>query len=175
MATKAPTNETTTEAVETIEPVAVEKTVVLGEGENAITFVQKPLSFFGKIEFLSIAGKAVEKVLSDGGSLSEILDVPDYDSGAVLSGPSDADVFVKAISKVIQSAPELLVDLYCVILAVPRAQRGYVSLRLEDDLTDAQGVEILETFVDQNWEIMTNFFKEKAMPLFQKVATKVQS
>ena len=168
------TNEAT-ETLESLEPEVTEKLIVLGEGVDELNFVQKPLSFFGKIEFFSVVGKSVEKVLADGGSLTDILDAPSYDSSQPLSNSmSDADVFVKALSKIIANAPEILSDLYCVILAVPRGQREYVKMRLESELTDQQGMEILETFVDQNWEVMANFFKERILPLYQKISQKVQ-
>ena len=174
MATKAATVETT-DPVETLDPVTEEKFIQLGEGDTALVFEQKPLSFFGKIEFFSLVGKAVEKVLSEGTTLGELLDVPNYDSSVPLaSSASEADVFIKALSRVVQNAPEILSDLYCVILAVPRAQRAYVSQRLEAELTDEQGMEILDTFIDQNWEVMVSFFKERILPLADKITTKVR-
>lgn len=175
MATKAPTNQPT-EVVEALEPEVTEVEIVLGEGDDRLLFTQKPLSFFGKIEFFSVVGKAVEKVLSDGGSLSEILDVPEYDSAEPLSSSvADADVFVKGFSKLIQHAPEILLDLYCVVLAVPKGQREYVKIRLESELTDEQGMQVLDTFVDQNWEVLTNFFKKQILPLVDKVSKKVRA
>lgn len=175
MATKAePKND---ETLDSLEPPVTEYVVILKRGEpDELTLVQKPLTFFGKIEFFSVVGKAVQKVLSEGGSLSELLEVPEYDASVPLaSSAGDADVFIKALSRIIEEAPELLLDLYLVILAVPRGQREYVAMRLEDDLTDDQGVKILEVFVDQNWEVMVSFFSEKIRPLFNKVAAKVQA
>lgn len=146
----------------------------IGEGDDKIVLVQKPLSFFGKIEFFSVVGKAVQKILIDGGSLSELLDAPDFDPTVPLSSNvTDADVFVKALSRIVESAPELLKDLYLVILAVPKGQRDYYALRLEE-LTDEQGMQILNVFVDQNWEVMTSFFTEKMLPLWNKISQKVQ-
>jgi hypothetical protein len=146
----------------------------IGEGDEKIVFVQKPLTFFGKIEFFSVVGKAVQKILIDGGSLSELLDTPEFDPTVPLaSSVTDADVFVKALSKIVEAAPELLKDLYLVILAVPKGQRDYYALRLEE-LTDEQGMQILDVFVDQNWEVLTSFFTEKMLPLYNKISQKVQ-
>jgi len=173
MAAKAATVETT-DPVEVLEPVAQEKFIQIGEGDNAMVFTQKPLSFFGKIEFFSVVGKAVERILSDGATLGELLDVPSYDGAALSQSASDADIWIKALSRVVQNAPEILSDLYCIILAVPRQQREYVSQLLEAELTDDQGMEILDTFVDQNWEVMVSFFKERMLPLADKITTKVR-
>ncbi len=147
----------------------------IGEGDDKLVLVQKPLTFFGKIEFFSVVGKAVQTILIDGGSLSEILDTPDYDpSVPIQSQVTDADVFVKALSKIVEASPELLKDLYLVVLNVPKGQREYYALRLEE-LSDDQGMQILDVFVDQNWEVMVSFFKEKMLPLFNKISTKVQA
>lgn len=170
MATKAPKQDTL-EALETIEPSAAERTVDLGDG---YVYVQKPLSFFGKIEFFSVVGKAVDKALSEGTSITDILDVPDINSSNPLGNSmAEADVFITAIAKISQHAPELLKDLYTVILAVPRGDRERVKELLEE-LSDDEGIGILETFVDQNWEVLTNFFKEKILPLSSKIGAKVR-
>ena len=178
MAAKAPVKETTEasevdELIETLAPSEVYYEI--GEGDTKVVLVQKPLTFFGKIEFFSVVGKAVQDILSEGGSLSELLETPDYDPSVPLaSNASDADVFVKALSKIVANGPELLKDLYLVILNVPKGQRDHYALLLEE-LTDEQGVQIIDTFVDQNWEVMVSFFKERMLPLFSKISTKVQS
>lgn len=161
--------------VEDLEPQVETKIIVLGEGEDRLTYEQKPLSFFGKIEFFSVMGKAVERVLSDGGSIADILDVKDTSPNVLNSQTNEADTFVKAVSKLIQFAPEILQDLYCVILAVPRNEREYVKIRLEEDLDDEQGFAILELFVDQNWEVMASFFKKRILPLYEKINQKFRS
>ena len=159
--------------IEILEPEVKEKIVILGKGDETITFIQKPLTFFGKIEFFSIMGKAIERVLSEGGSVSEIIDSPE---GNPLdqSSAKEADLFIKSIAKVVQYAPETLLDIYCVVLAVPRGEKEYVKIRLEEDLTDEQGFGIIDTFVDQNWEVLTSFFTERGVPLYQKITQKFQ-
>lgn len=171
---KTATNETT-EAPDVLETLAPSEVYYeIGEGDDRLVLVQKPLTFFGKIEFFSVVGKAVQEILIDGGSLSELLETPDYDPSVPLaSNVTDADVVVKALSKIVANGPELLKDLYLVILHVPKGQRDYYSLRLEE-LTDEQGMQIIDTFVDQNWEVMVSFFTERMLPLFSKISQKVQ-
>lgn len=175
MATTKAKPEAMEESDEILETLAATEVYYeIGAGDDRIVLVQKPLSFFGKIEFFSVVGKAVQKILIDGGSLSELLDTPDFDPTVPLaSSVSDADVFVKALSRIVEAAPELLKDLYLVILAVPKGQRDYYALRLEE-LTDEQGMQILDVFVDQNWEVLTSFFTEKMLPLYNKISQKVQ-
>lgn len=170
----APTDETT-EVLDTLDPVATEVLIAIGEGDDRIVFVQKPLSFFGKVEFFSIAGKAIESILKDGTTIAELFDGPALDTSAPLANAaSDADVYVRAFSRVVQNAPEILSDLYCVILRVPRGQREYIAPRIEEELTDDQAADILDTFIDQNWEVMVSFFKERILPLADKIGTKVR-
>lgn len=162
--------------IEVLEPQAQDFEVVLGEGtDEEIKLVQKPLSFFGKMEFFSVMGKAIDKAISQGLSVADLFDVPDRKEGQTLDPSSfkEADLFVKAVVKLVGEAPELLGNLYCVILGVPRGQREYITERLEEDLTDEQGVRILSNFVDQNWDLMTNFFKEQISPLISKIGGKI--
>jgi hypothetical protein len=169
MATKAPAKETE-DALEVLEPDVTEREVDLGEG---YVYTQKPLSFFGKIELFSVTGKAVDKALSDGASIGDILgDVPDINN-PLSTSTSEADVFISAVVKIAEHAPELLKDLYCVILAVPRGERERAK-ELFENLSDDEGIKILEVFVDQNWEVLTNFFKEKILPLSNKIGAKVR-
>lgn len=173
MAAKAP--EVEVKDTDVLEVLAEQEVYYeIGEGDNKVVLVQKPLTFFGKIEFFSVVGKAVQKILIDGGSLSEILNTPEYDPAVPIQNQvTDADVFINALSKIIESAPELLSDLYLVILNVPKGQRDYYALRLQE-LSDDQGMQILDVFVDQNWEVMVSFFNEKMLPLFNKISKKVQ-
>lgn len=166
-----------TETLEpTIEnPVTVTFTLL---DDSTLTYTQQPLSFFGKMELFSVLGGAVERALSeDGGiNLSNLLEIPQR-SGTTLSAAdfADATVFVRGIAKLVQFAPDLLKDIYCISLRVPRQERPYVKELMEDQLTDEQGVQILDTFVDQNWDVMRSFFFEQIQPLVEKITKKVQN
>ncbi len=174
MATKKAVEEV--DVVEILEPKIQDYVFVLGEGgSDPITFVQKPLGFMGKIKLFSVLSKTISKVLDEGVSLDQLLDTPE--SGSLpLSGDAslDAEVFIKTITKVLKHAPEMLGDVFCVILNVPSSQQEYVTQRLNEDLTDEQGFAILNTFVDQNWEILFDFFTGKTLPLWNKISQKLQ-
>lgn len=175
MATKVK-EETEVTVIDIIEPVAKEFTFVLGEGgDDPITIVQKPLTFFGKIELFSVLSVSLNKVLDKGVSIGELLDVPESDSLPISGDASkEADIFIKSITQVLQYAPEALGDIFCVILAVPRNNRDEFKVRLEEDLSDDQAFAVLNTFVDQNWEILVDFFTGKGLQLFQKISQKLQ-
>ena len=165
------------DVVNDLEPEAQEYVVVLGAGQpDELVFVQRPLTFFGKLRFFGVASKAIETALEDGASIAELLEVPDREAGAPLSADSlrEADAFVKAVAKLVEYAPELMGDLYCVILAVPRGQTEYVISRFETELDDEQGMKIIDVFIDQNWDALLDFFSQRIAPLVSKVSSKVQ-
>lgn len=162
-----------------ITPAAAHKVYVFGP-QDEITLVQKPLSFFGKLEFFSLVGKAVEKALENDTTVAQLLNEGGKIRGATLSAEdfNDADQFMRVLGKLATYAPELILDLYVIALGVPKGQRDYIKSVLElhpDDggPTDEQGAEILETFVDQNWDVMVDFFKKQILPLVEKVTSKV--
>lgn len=140
--------------------------------ENHLEFTQRPLSYFGKIELISVLGNVLDKALAEGGmSISDLLeDVPVNDPGAL----SEADQFIKSIARIVSFAPDFLKELYVIALNVPRGDRDYVKsvMELPEDeggLSDDQGIQILETFVDQNWEVLLDFFRNRIVPLVSRV------
>jgi len=158
------------------EPVTV--TFTLEPDDKEVSYTQQPLSFFGKMELFSVLGGAVEKALSDEGglSLSELMDVPQREEGLPLSANDflDADTFIVAIAKLAQFAPDLLKDLFCISLRVSRQERPYVKDLMEEQITDEEGVDLLEGFIDQNLEVMKSFFAERILPLVEKISKTVQ-
>lgn len=178
-------------SVEAVEEAPVKETEILepdysvryqqvGKDEHAQTYAQKPLSFFGKMELFSLLGGAVNKALKDGDlSIAEIFDAGDRGSITVES-VREADTFIIGITKIVEFVPDFLKDLYCIALNVPKGEREYTKMRMEateDDggLSDDDAIAILDTFVEQNWEAMQDFFVKKIMPLAQKVSSKAQN
>lgn len=170
------------ETVEILEPGAQNRDVVIGQDPFTRTFTQRPLSFFGKLEVFSVLGGTIERVMSgpDGLTISELFE-GQSGLGDSLSDQnfSDADTFFRAIARLATFAPEVFSDLYLVFLAVPRGERElYRELmeRPEEEggLSDEDGAAILETFVDQNWDVMVDFFNSRIVPLFNKISSKVQ-
>lgn len=140
-------------------------------------YTQGELSFFGKIDFFATMAKAIEKAMKEGVSISELLDMPDREENSEfnIDDFAEADAFVKAIMQLVGYADELLLDLYCVILAVPRPERAEKKAIFDRYITDDQGFEIIEKFVDQNWDVMVGFFKERITPLVRHVGGKVRT
>ena len=161
---------------EIIIPSQSDLTITLGEGEETLYLTARPLSFFGKMEFFSVMGRAIEQAFSGGSGLNDLLDVPDVNSKTPLSADNfvEAETFVKAVANLVQYAPDMLLDLYCVIFQVPRGQREYVKARLERELDDDQAFAVMNHFVDNEWDVMVSFFSQRILPLFKKASSKVQ-
>jgi len=152
-----------------IEPVFDPVSIDLG---NGYVFELKPLSFFGKMEFFSIMGKAVERILSEDVTVSELLS---SDPKVPLRGSSsESDEFILMISKVVQYAPDLLLDIYCVILGVNKQERKDTKVYIEENMTDDDGFKILDVFIEQNAELMADFFVKRIPELMSKISSKVQ-
>lgn len=160
---------TEVDTVEVLEPAAKNYEEEIG----GVTYTQKPLSFFGKVEFFSVLADAIERALSEGISIGELLDeMPNADTN-----PGDlreADVFIKALAKVLKVAPDLLHNIYAISLGVKRNQREEFSAALEE-IDDEQAVRILNQFIDQNWDAVMDFFSKQVRPLIQNVSEKIQS
>lgn len=172
----------TADPVDALVPEYTERTITIGKDEYEMTFTQKPLSFFQKMEFFSVMGRAIDRAMSgpEGISINDLLSLPERGETLSADDFKDADVFIRAIAKLVTEAPEILEDLYVVILGVPRTHRDFAKRLMsgpadEGGLTDEDGIAILETFIDQNWDVMVDFFGERIKPLVEKVTGKVQS
>lgn len=157
--------------VEVLEPAAPSYNFTFGKDDDRVTYVQRPLSFFGKMELFSVLGAAVDQAMAAGDlSLNDIFNIPTAD----VSDLKEADLFIGAVAKVVQHVPELLKDIYCISLAVPRHEREYVKELMEapvdeGGLSDDDGIRLLNNFVDQNWDAMLDFFSAKMLPLLGKI------
>lgn len=182
-AIKAPQPETERldDLIETVAPSAAHRDQrIIGPDDSSFngfdrTYTQKPLSFFAKTEFIRVIGKAVDRALSsgDGISFSSLV------GSNMLNGGTSTDVFIQAIAKLAEDAPDLLKEIYMISLGVPRHERVIVGEIFEmphDDetgaggLSDDDGFAIMETFVAQNAKTLTDFFAVR----LRKIATQVQ-
>lgn len=154
--------------IEIIQPKAEPKTWTFkDQSGGTASYVQTGLSYFGKMQWFSLVGEVVDKALS-GDDKVEISSL--FDGG--LSGVSDLrelDTFLQAASKLLVYAPDFLVKSYCIWLNIPDHERPWARIAMsqnpaEGGLTDDQGIEIIEIFIDQNWEAIDTFFRDK-LPL----------
>lgn len=168
------------DVLDILQPKAEPKTWVIGTGEYQREYVQKPLSFIAKMQWFSLVGDVLDKALSgpDGMRLGNLFSGP----GGQQFGPEDfreADTFVQAVGKLLSVAPDFLVNSYCIWLNVPDYERPAVAEIMmlppdEGGLTDEQGIEIIEVFIDQNYEALDTFFREFLGRLQKRVQARAQ-
>ena len=162
----------TIDVVETLEPSSPNYEIVIGDR----TFTQKSLSFFGKIELFSVLADTIEKALSEGATLGELLEeLPTDTQNVKASDLAETDVLVRVIAKLVKFAPEILEDVFCISLNVKRGEREEVKELLREELSDDEAMTILNQFINQNWDAIMDFFSKQVSPLIQNVSEKMQS
>lgn len=136
-------------------------------------YVQKPLSFTAMLQFTGLIGEKIAEAMSgpEGVSLDRVLGESDglISAGRALLTSDDfagVDSFVKGLAKLATYVPEVIEDCQCIWLRVPFAERPIVkeiwSRSPEDGgLTFAEGQEMLEVFLAQNYEEVEDFFVER--------------
>jgi hypothetical protein len=161
-------------------PKSEPKTWTIGKNDYQREYVQKPLSFIAKMQWFSLVGDVLDKALSgpDGMSLGNLFSAP---GGAQLGAADfrEADTFVQAVGKLLAVAPDFLVNSYCIWLNVPDYERAVVAEIMmlpadEGGLSDEQGIEIIEVFIDQNYEALDTFFREFLGRLQTRVQQRAQ-
>jgi len=166
------------EVLETIVPNKEAKTWTFGKGTDVVTYVQRPLSYFGKMEWFALLAEAIDRVMQDGTTVTDMLSqvgvVGDRSSISV-SDFTDADTFIRSMAKLAQAMPEFFEESYCMWLNVARGDREYVKAIMkqpEDDggLNDEQGFEIMERFLDQNVGAIESFFVERLPKLGKRAS-----
>jgi hypothetical protein len=165
------------EEMEVIVPNRDNRDQTIGLRENAVTFTQRPLSYFGKMEWYSLLGQALDAMLSEdsGISITQMLGSVNVRGGGLsMSDFRDADQFIKAITRLMVYAPDFLEDSYCIWLGVPRGDRGWTKelMRQPEEaggLSDDDGLMILQTFIDQNIDAIESFFVERVPKIFRRI------
>lgn len=133
-------------------------------------YTQKPLNFFGKMEFFSIVGSAVDLALAEGVTMNQLMagatSVSAWGRGG--DGMQDADSMMKLLARLMVFSPTLIADMYVVFLGVPRGEREAVKVSMIETLDDDDALKILQTFIDQNAESLQRFFVEEGPKLFKR-------
>lgn len=161
----------------TLKPKAEPKPWTIGKGENSKTYVQRPLTYFAKMEWFGLVGEVIDQAMAGdkGLRIGSLFEMPNMEGGVIsASAFSDADTFVQAVGKILTYAPDFLQKSYCIWLAVPDHERYWAREVMalppdEGGLTDDEGIEIIEIFIDQNWDAVESFFRDKIMSLRDRI------
>lgn len=128
-------------------------------------FIQDPLTFFEKNEFLALVATGLENAVASGMDLEAVLTVigmdrkkfADMTTGKLTwETAAAASGILNLITRVISGAPRLLEDTYLLALSVDPADWEKVRLGLRQ-IDDETGFGILETFVEQNATTIRDF------------------
>lgn len=161
------------DVIEILEPKSETKRWLVGPEEARMELYQRPLSFIGKMQWFALVGEMLDKAMSGPNplSLADLLDNPTAQAmqagktaqAVQIKNLRDADTFVRALGKVVTHAPSFLIDSYVIWLGVPSADRVLVREILElpeeqGGIGDDMAIEMIEIFIDQNWDALTRFF-----------------
>lgn len=155
------------------------------------TYTQKGLMWFAKLELYGILGQAVEIVLQGDNPLgldsmlglvrnpaqmiAEMIgnvpgaeDAPDRPDDAEQMEIEAGKLFA-AFAKVVALAPNLLKEAYCIALGVPKGHKPWAIEWALPNIDDEMGRDILDTFIDQNWGVMEDFFVRELPKIMRRI------
>lgn len=174
--------EETEDVLDVLQPRAEQKTWKFGPEGMQQTYVQKPLSFIGKMQWFSLIGEVLDRAMGGDNPLTvgNLLSGPGMRGGAL--NPSDfrdADTFVHAVGKLVRYAPDFLLDSFCIWLNVPSHEHELAKHLMqqspeEGGLSDEDGLEIIERFIDQNYDAIDSFFRDKLGLLQKRVQQRME-
>jgi hypothetical protein len=157
--------------IEVLEPVAkvVERKLKL-DGEER-TFVQHEMSFFSKIKFFRLMSGtlrlATEQDGGQGGGVADLIQEA-FVGAQQLGNQEVANVFLDAVLRLVELAPDFLEETYLLALNVKPEQTLWVSQAFQE-LDDEVGIDILDTFVAQNGKAISDFFSKRLGKLTKRV------
>lgn len=172
----------TEDVVEILRPKKAPKKWTFSDEGLEREYIQRPLSFVRKMQWFSLVGEVLDRAMSGENSLTvnNLLSAPTSRSGDLsMADFRDADTFVHAVGKLLIYAPDFLLRSYCIWLNVPDYDQDIaigLMARPEEEggLSDDQGLEIIEIFIDQNYEALDRFFRDKIGQLQKRVQQRAQ-
>lgn len=171
---------------EVAQPTAA-RTWTLGRGtQYERTYVQKPLGFIRKFRFFGHLGATIRAAVatSGEGAVSDLLggatSIRERAQQLSSTDVRDAEQFLNLASSLLVYVPDFLETAYCDWLGVPIEDRDDVKMIMswpadEGGLSDEDGVAIINTFMDQNWEHLRDFFGVHLRGVLENVQTKTRS
>jgi hypothetical protein len=183
------------EALEILEPLTDGKPWVIGkppekggkETEYSV-YTQLPLGYMARNRLFSLIGRTMSLAIkATGGSVGGMEDVFGSGGGTLIERGrrlgsrdwQDATQFFSLAMELIGYAPDFLSDFYAIVLDVPVGERGWFRevieqpYRPDDDkwgLSEDDGIEMIERFIDQNYEDMRRFFVERLPGIAKRAA-----
>ena len=170
------------DVVDILQPKKGARSWKIGKPPVEREYIQRPLSFIAKMQWFALVGDVLDKAMSGENALTigNLMAVPGQRGSTFrMEDFRDADTFIQAVGKLIAVAPDFLVKSYCIWLSVPDYERDMAAelMALPEDeggLSDDDGLEIIEIFIDQNYEALDAFFRDKLGQLQKRVEKRAE-
>ena len=187
------------EAMEILEPKVEAKRWVIGKppekgGKNTeySVYTQMPLGYMARNRMFSLIGRTMSAAIkATGGSVGGMEDVFGAGGGTLIERGrrlgardfQDASQFFTLAMELVGYVPDFLDDFYAIALEVPIGERGWFREVIEqphrpdDDkwgLSEDDGLEMIEIFIDQNYEDIRRFFTEKLPRIGKRASQREQ-
>jgi len=187
------------EAMEILEPKIEAKRWIIGkppdqggkETEYSV-YTQQMLGYMARNRLFSLIGRTFSAAIkATGGSVGGMEDIFGQGGGTIIERGrrlgardwQDASQFFTLAMELVGYAPDFLSDFYAIVLEVPIGERGWFRegieqpYRPDDDrwgMSEDMGVEIVEIFIDQNYEDIRRFFTERLPKIGKRAAQREQ-
>ncbi len=137
-------------------------------------YTQKPLGFKGKLDFFALLGGTLERAArEDSVSVGSIIQSASQVKNIQAAGDAvNAEDWIQLLGRLSTYAPDFIFDTYCLSLRVPYGERVWVKGVWENELSDDDGMEMLNIFIDQNVEALRDFFVVKLAGLIKTTQAK---
>lgn len=157
-----------------------------GQSNEYSIYIQQPLGYVATLRFYSLVGKTVAEAVKAGGvvDLGDAFNntdgnIQDRAKKIMEQSFNDAGSFAALIFQLVAYSPDFILEFYCLALDVPITERRWAKAVMEQPwrpeqnkwgLTRKQGQEILERFIDQNYDEVRDFFGD----LFNNLSKRVR-
>ena len=188
------------EAMEILEPLVEAKRWVIGkppeEGGKSTeygVYTQMPLGYMARNRMFSLIGRTMSAAIkATGGSVGGMEDVFGAGGGTLVERGrrlgsrdfQDASQFFTLAMELVGYAPDFLADFYAIALDIPvGGERAWFRevieqpYRPDDDkwgLSEDDGIEMIEIFIDQNYEDIRRFFTERLPRIGRRASQREQ-
>lgn len=158
-----------------------------GSEKDYAVFYQDKLEWMPRQRFFALVGQTMSKAIkATGGDVGGMADVFGDGEGSLIERGKrlvgkdfrDAASFFALAMELVAYSPNFLVDCYVIWLDVPKRDRGWARERFNEPwkpeqgkwgLTDEDHEEIIQTFLDQNYDNIRSFFAEKLPAMAKRV------
>lgn len=156
-----------------------------GEKNEYSIYVQQPLGYIATLRFYGLVGKTVAEAVKAGGVV-DLGDAFNNTGGNIQERAkqimeqsfNDAGSFAALLFQLIAYSPDFILEFYCMALDVPIAERRWAKAVMEQPfrpeqnkwgLTRKQGQDIIERFIDQNYDEVRDFFGDLVTNVSKRV------